>query len=59
MSNTSSKDYGLDSQRTLGYRPTKITFREYDKKIINFALDSSTGIRYWIITMNGRNKTQS
>jgi hypothetical protein len=41
--NTSSKDYGLESQRTIRYRPTKMTFREYDKKIINFR----PGLKYW------------
>jgi hypothetical protein len=35
-SNTLSKDYGLESQRTIRYRPTKMTYREYDKKIMNF-----------------------
>jgi Zinc knuckle len=42
-SNTSSKDYGLESQRTVRYRPTKMTFREDDKKIINFC----PGLKYW------------
>jgi hypothetical protein len=41
--NTSSKDYGLEGQRTIRYRPTKMTFREYDKKIINF----HPGLKYW------------
>jgi hypothetical protein len=43
--NTSSKDYGLESQRTIRYRPrpTRMTFREYDKKILNFR----PGLKYW------------
>jgi hypothetical protein len=41
--NTSSKDYGLESQRTIRYRPTKMTFRGYDKKIRNFR----PGLKYW------------
>jgi hypothetical protein len=44
MSNTvSSKDYGLESQRAVKYRPTKMTFREYDKKMINFR----PRLKYW------------
>jgi hypothetical protein len=44
MSNTvSSKDYGLESQRTIRYRPTTMPFREYDKKMINFR----PGHKYW------------
>jgi hypothetical protein len=44
MSNTVfSKDYGLESQRTIKYRPTKLIFREYDKKMINFC----PGVKYW------------
>jgi hypothetical protein len=44
MSNTvSSKGYGMESQRTIRYRPTKMTFREYDKRMINI----SQGLKYW------------
>jgi hypothetical protein len=42
-SNTLSKDYGLESQRTVGYTPTKMTFRDNDNKIINFR----PGLIYW------------
>jgi hypothetical protein len=43
----SSKDYGLESQRTIKYRPTKMAFREYDKKMINFR----PGLKYWNIIL--------
>jgi hypothetical protein len=44
MSNTvSSKDYELEIQRTIRYRPTKMTFRKYEKKMINF----HPGLIYW------------
>jgi hypothetical protein len=46
--NTSSKDYGLESQRTIRYRPTKMTFREYDKKIMN----SCPGLKYWHLVLD-------
>jgi hypothetical protein len=43
ISNTvSSKDYGPESQRTIRYRPTRMTFREYDK-MITF----HPGLKYW------------
>jgi hypothetical protein len=42
-SNISGKDYGLESKRTIRYRPTRMTYREYDKKIVNFR----PGIKYW------------
>jgi hypothetical protein len=48
MSNISSKDYGLESQRTIKYRPTKMTFREYDKKMLNFHPD----LKYWQLVLN-------
>jgi hypothetical protein len=48
MSNMSGKDYGLESQRTIRYRPTKMTFREYDKKMMNFC----PGLRYWQLVLN-------
>jgi hypothetical protein len=43
----SSKDYGLEDQRTIRYRPTKMTFREYDKKMINFR----PGLKYWSLIL--------
>jgi hypothetical protein len=46
--NTSSKDYGLESQRTIRYRPTKMTYREYDKKIMNFC----PGLKYWHLVLD-------
>jgi hypothetical protein len=47
-SNISSKDYGLESQRTINYRPTKMTFTEYDKKMLNFR----PGLKYWQLVLN-------
>jgi hypothetical protein len=48
MSNTvSSKDYGLESQRTIKYRPTKMSFRAYYKKMINFR----PGLKYWNLNL--------
>jgi hypothetical protein len=47
-SNTSSKDYGLESQRTIRYRPTRMTYREYDKKIMNF----HPGLKYWHLVLD-------
>jgi hypothetical protein len=44
--NTSSKDYGLESQRTIRYRP--MTYREYDKKIMNFR----PGLKYWHLVLD-------
>jgi hypothetical protein len=46
--NTSSKDYGLESQRTIRYRPTKMTFREYDQKIMN----CRPGLKYWHLVLD-------
>ena len=43
LSTVSSKDYGLERQRTIKYRPAKTTFREYDKKMINLR----QGLKYW------------
>jgi hypothetical protein len=48
MSNIAGKDYGLESQRTIRYRPTKMTFREYDKKMMNFC----PGLKYWQLVLN-------
>jgi hypothetical protein len=39
---------GKESQRTIRYRPTKMTFREYDKKMMNF----HPGLRYWQLVLN-------
>jgi hypothetical protein len=50
--NTSSKDYGLESQRTIRYRPTKMTYREYDKKIMNFR----PGLKYWHLVLEWERK---
>jgi hypothetical protein len=47
-SNASSKDYVLESQRTIRYRPTKMTHREYDKKMVNFL----PGLRYWHLVLD-------
>jgi hypothetical protein len=47
-SNTFSKYYGLESQRTIRYRPTKITYRKYDKKIMNFC----PGLKYWHLVLD-------
>jgi hypothetical protein len=47
-SNISGKDYGLESQRTIKYKPTKMTFREYDKKMMNFR----PGLKYWQLVLN-------
>ena len=47
-SNASSKDYGLESQRTIRYRPTKMTFREYGKKMVNFR----PGLKYWHLVLD-------
>jgi hypothetical protein len=47
-SNISSKYYGLESQRRIKYRPTKMTFREYDKKMLNFC----PGFKYWQLVLN-------
>ena len=53
MSNTvSSKDYGLESQRTIRYRPKKMTFREYDKKMLNFR----PGLKYWRTVLENKNE---
>jgi hypothetical protein len=46
--NISSKDYGLESQRTVRYRPTKMAFREYDKKIMIFC----PGLKYWHLVLD-------
>jgi hypothetical protein len=43
LNTVSSKDYGLERKRTIKYRPTKMTFREYNKKMINFR----PGLKYW------------
>jgi hypothetical protein len=51
MRNISRKDYGLESQRTIKHRPTKITFQEYDKKVMNFC----PGLKYWqLVLSNGQ-----
>jgi hypothetical protein len=47
-SNISSKDYGLESQRTMKYRPTKMTFGEYDKKMMNFR----PALRFWRLVLS-------
>jgi hypothetical protein len=47
-SNMSSKDYGLESPRTIRYRPTKMTLREYDKKMMNLQL----GLKYWQLVLS-------
>jgi hypothetical protein len=46
--NIAGKDYGLECQRTIRYRPTRMTFREYDKKMMNFC----PGIKYWQLVLN-------
>jgi hypothetical protein len=46
--NTSSKYYGLESQRTIRYRQTKLTYREYDKKIMNFRPE----LKYWHLVLD-------
>jgi hypothetical protein len=46
--NTSSKDYVLESQSTIRYRPTKMTLREYDKKMMNLQL----GLKYWQLVLS-------
>jgi hypothetical protein len=51
-SNMSGKYYGLESQRTIRYRPSKMTFREYDKKMMNFCL----GLTYWPLVFNNGHK---
>jgi hypothetical protein len=51
-SNTLSKYYGLESQRTIRYRPTKMTYREYDKKIMNFW----PGLEYWHLVLDNYHK---
>jgi len=40
---TASKDYGLENQRTVKYKPGKMSFKEYDKKMLNFR----PGLKYW------------
>jgi hypothetical protein len=52
MSNISNKDYGLEGQRTIKYRPAKMTFREYDKKIMNFR----PGLRYWRLVLSNEHE---
>jgi hypothetical protein len=53
LSNTvSSNDYGLESQRTIRYRPKKMTFREYDKKMLNFF----PGLKYWRTVLENKNE---
>jgi hypothetical protein len=47
-SNASSKDYGLESQRTIRYRSTKMTYREYDKNMVNFR----PGLKYWHLVLD-------
>jgi hypothetical protein len=44
----SSKDYSRESQRTIRYRPTKMTLREYDKKMIKLQL----GLKYWQLVLS-------
>jgi hypothetical protein len=47
-SNTLSKDYGLEIQRTIRYRQIKLTYREYDNKIMNFR----PGLKYWHLVLD-------
>jgi hypothetical protein len=41
--NTSNRDHGMESQKTIRYRPKTMSFREYDKKMLSFRL----GLKYW------------
>jgi hypothetical protein len=53
MSNTvSSKDDGLESQWTIKYRPKKMTFREYEKKMLNLC----PGLKYWRTVLENKNE---
>jgi hypothetical protein len=52
LNTVSSKDYGLESQRTIRYRPKKMTFREYDKKMLNFR----PGLKYWRTVLENKNE---
>jgi hypothetical protein len=47
-SNASSKDYGMESQTTKRYKPTKMTYREYYKKMVNFR----PGLTYWHLVLD-------
>lgn len=40
---TSNKDFGLESQRTVRYKPGKMSFKEYDKKMLSFR----PGLKHW------------
>jgi hypothetical protein len=53
--NISSKYYGLESQRTIKYRPTRMT----DKKMMNFLPGLSIGSWCWIMIMSGTDRTQT
>jgi hypothetical protein len=53
LNTVSSKDYGLESQRTVRYyRPKKMTFREYDKKMLNFR----PGLKFWRTVLENKNE---
>jgi hypothetical protein len=41
--NTSNRDHGTESQKTIRYRPKTMSFREYDKKMLSFR----PGLKYW------------
>ena len=51
MSTTTDKDGGVASQRTVVYRPTVMSFREYDKKMRTFRPD----LEYWELVLTEKN----
>jgi hypothetical protein len=48
MSNIAGKDYRLESQSTIKYKPTRMKFREYDKKMMKFC----PGLKYWQLVLD-------
>jgi hypothetical protein len=51
--NTSNRDHGKESQTMIRYRPKKMSFREYDKKMLSYRPGLNIGKKCWRIAMSG------
>ena len=47
-----TKDPGMDSQRTVTYKPSIMSFKEYDKKMKAFRPD----LQYWEVELTKENE---
>jgi hypothetical protein len=50
--NTSSRGHGMESQKTIRYKPKTMSFKEYDKKMPSFR----PGLKYWKEVLENSNE---